>query len=493
MTNGGFEHYDLHERSHRAMMDSGFEPAFSPEALRQAEQASSITAPLHDSVPDRRDLRPLLWSSIDNRESLDLDQIEVAEMLPDGSIRLMVGVADVDLLVPANSPIDRHASRNRCSVYTGVEIYPMLPDRLSSNLTSLITGSDRAAIVISMDVDEEGEIVASDIYPATTRNYARLSYDAVGDWLEDLGPMPDAVREVEGMEAQLRLQKQVSQRLKLRRQRAGALDFETIEAEPVMHDGKVVDLSVPRKNVARSMIENLMVSANSTMALYLEHKHIPAIQRIVRSPERWPRIVELAARYHVHLPANADSVALARFLDAQKSVDPVHFPDLSLSIVKLLGPGEYEVVSEPTEHDGHFGLAVHSYTHSTAPNRRFADLVIQRLIKAAFVGEPAPYSPEELSTIARGCTERENAARKVERLMRKAAAAAMLMDRLGDVFDAIVTGASPKGIYVRLLSPPVEGRVTRNECQLDVGDRARVRLIHADPEKGFIDFECLNG
>lgn len=485
-----FSLFDLHERSNRAMLDSGFEPRFSVEAVNQADaemRADRNPAP----NKDLRDLRHLLWSSIDNRESLDLDQIEVAERLESGSIRVMVGVADVDSHVPINSPIDAHALHNKCSVYTGVEIYPMLPEPLSTDLTSLKQDAERAAIVISMDVDEHGDVVTSDIFRALTYNHAKLSYDSVGDWLEGEGPMPPAVAAVAGMEKQVRLQADASNRIRNQRIRAGSLDFETIEAQPVMQDGNVVDLHVPRKNQARAIIENFMIAANSTMANYLESRGIPSIQRVVRSPERWPRIVELASRLHEHLPPEADPVALSQFLVRRRIADPVHFPDLSLSTVKLLGPGEYEVVSAPGDHAGHFGLAVHSYTHSTAPNRRFADMVIQRLIKSVLAGGKPPYTPDELDTISRGCTERENRARKVERLMRKVAAALMMHARIGHEFDGIVTGASPKGTYVRLMSPPVEGRVTHNECDLDVGDRVRVKLLNTDPERGFIDFACL--
>lgn len=490
MTSHGFSHFDLRARAHQAMLDNGFEPDFLSPALQQVDAIEKDRRPI--VVPEGlRDLRSLLWSSIDNDDSRDLDQIEVAEALPNGNIRVMVGVADVDFRVAKGSPIDRHADHNRTSVYTGVETFPMLPEALSTDLTSLGQDVDREAIVILMEIDGQGEVHTSEIFRALTRNYAKLAYDAVGDWLEGKGPLPPAAAAVPGMDAQLRLQSEAANRVREQRQRQGALDFETIEAQPVMQDGQVVDLSVPRKNQARAIIENLMVSANTTIARYLETRGVPAIQRVVRSPERWPRIVDLAARLGEHLPATADPVALSQFLIRRKAADPIHFPDLSLSVVKLLGPGEYEVVRSPLEHTGHFGLAVTSYTHSTAPNRRFADIVIQRLIKAVLSHAPSPYTVEELETIAAGCTERENAARKVERLMRKVAAAVLLSHRIGQVFHSIVTGASPKGTYVRLLSPPVEGRVIRGECNLDVGDHARVRLVGTDPERGFIDFECL--
>jgi len=476
------------------MRDNGFEESFSDGAAEQAESAvRDAQNGERTSVVDAavRDLRHLLWSSIDNRDSMDLDQIEVAEQLSDGVIRVMVGVSDVDSHVPRNSPIDLHALHNKCSVYTGVCIYPMLPEPLSTDLTSLKQDADRMAVVIAMDIAPDGEVISSDIFRAVTRNYAKLAYDPVGDWLDGAAPIPPAAAAVPGMEKQIRLQCEASDRLHEQRLRAGSLDFETIEAQPVMQNGSVVELRVLRKNRATAIIENFMVSANSTMAAYLEQRGVPAIQRVVRAPERWQRIVELASRINELLPPEPDPVALSQFLARRRQADPTHFPDLSLAVVKLLGPGEYEVVLSRQDHAGHFGLAVQSYTHSTAPNRRFADIVIQRLIKAVFSEETPPYSVEELQEIATGCTERENAARKVERLMRKSAAALMMHSRVGQEFEGIVTGASPKGTYIRLLTPPVEGRVTANERGLDVGDRARVRLVHTDPEHGFIDFECL--
>jgi len=340
-----------------------------------------------------------------------------------------------------------------------------------------------------MDIDTTGAVAAQSIYRARTWNYAQLAYEDVGEWLDNEGPIPPRAAATAGIEGQLRLQHELAQRLLDRRHREGALDFDMVEARPVVDDGRITDLTVPKKNPARWIIENFMIAANTTMAQYLEERGIPSIQRIVRSPQRWPRIVEIAARYGVTLPEAADPLALSHFLAARKAADPDHFCDLSLSIVKLLGPGEYVVVRSAAEHQGHFGLAVTSYTHSTAPNRRYADLIVQREVKAVLNGDPAPYTDAELADIAARCTERENAARKVERFMRKAVAAVWLSNRIGQTFDAIVTGASDKGTYVRLLKPPVEGRVVRGEKGLDVGDHTRVRLIHTDPERGFIDFE----
>lgn len=479
-------HFDLKARAALEMRDEGFEPEFPPDAEAQVRQISA--AP--ERLLDTRDLRELLWSSIDNQESRDLDQIEVADRLDNGNIRLRIGVADVDETVALGSPIDRHAAHNCCSVYTGVIVFPLLPNPLSTDRTSLLQDQDRSAVVIEMEVDANGAVANSAVYRAMVRNRAQLVYETVGDWLDGEGPIPDRIADVPGMEPQIRLQAEAAERLQARRLREGALEFETVEARPIVEGDRIVDLTVPTKNPARQMIENFMISANTTMATFLEQRGVGSIQRVVRSPQRWPRIVEIAARYHYTLPQEPDPLSLSKFLASRRKADPARFPDLSLSIVKLMGPGEYTVVRSPEERTGHFGLAVYSYTHSTAPNRRFADLVVQRAVKSTLAGAPPPYADDDLAQVAARCTERENAARKVERFMRKAVAAVWLHDRIGETFDAIVTGASPKGTYVRVLQTPVEGRVTRNEEGLDVGDRTRVRLIGTDPNRGYIDFEA---
>jgi exoribonuclease-2 len=480
-------HIDLRARAHQAMLDEGFAPD-TPLVARQQMDDIAARPPHTVAGGAVRDLRGLLWSSIDNSESRDLDQIEVAERLPTGDIRVLIGIADVDAAVPENSPIDRQAARNTTSVYTGVVTFPMLPAALSEDLTSLRQDADRLAIIMEMVVDTEGSVREGHVSRGLVRNRAKLDYETVGAWLEGIAPMPVGVAHVPGLDAQLRLQHEAAGRLRQQRQERGLLDFEMIEAQPVVSDGRVVDLKLPHKGPARSLIEDFMVAANTTMADLLERSGSPSIQRVVRSPERWPRIVEIAARLGDRLPPAPDPRALSDFLVRRKAADPVHFPDLSLSIVKLLGPGEYAVLQSPEEHLGHFGLAVYSYTHSTAPNRRFADLVTQRLLKAMIAGEASPYSRAELETITRQCTERENAARKVERLMRKVSAAVLMSGRIDETFDAIVTGASPKGVYVRLIHPPVEGRVVHGEQGMDVGDHVQVRLIATDPQHGYIDF-----
>lgn len=493
------------------MRANGFEPDFSPQALREADDGSPDTRRRPSDANERapvyfpagtsprtesgaptgalQDLRDLLWSSIDNAESRDLDQVEVAERLSDGAIRVLVGIADVDRRVPPGSAIDAHAARNTVTVYTGVVTFAMLPETLSTDQTSLLGEADRAAIVMDMTVNAQGKVTASQVYPALIRNHARLNYDEVGTWLEGRGPIPPHIAEVAGMEAQIRLQDEAAQRLQSHRREQGALEFESVEAQPVVENGRVVRLAVPDKNRARYLIENFMVAANSAMAEFLAASGLPSIQRVVRSPERWPRIVEIAAQLGETLPDAPDAPALAAFLERRKQAAPDQFPDLSLAVVKLLGPGQYALVDGPEDVTGHFGLAVRSYTHSTAPNRRFVDLVTQRLLKAAHFGQTPPYTPHALEQIAAHCTERESAARKVERMMRKVLAAALFQNRIGETFPAIITGIKAGATYVRVVSPPVEGRLVRGETGLDVGDRLRVRLIGVDVAQGYIDFE----
>jgi VacB/RNase II family 3'-5' exoribonuclease len=480
--------HNLRSLARRAMINEGFAPELPPQAIAEAEAVTAAPA-ISDAAASPVDLTALLWSSIDNVESRDLDQIEFVEPLADGGARLLVGIADVDALAPQGSAIDRFAAQNTTSVYTGVETFPMLPEQLSTDRTSLLGEVERLAIIIELELSESGSLRSSKVYRARVRNQAQLDYETVGAWLEGGGPVPKKVAAVAGLEDQLRLQDRLAARLAELRRQKGALDFETVEASPVTRDDAVIGLTVRPKNRARTLIENFMVTANEAMATYLHDKGLPAIQRVVKTPERWPRIVEIAEQLGDALPAEPDARALADFLARQKAADAAHFPDLSLSIVKLLGAGEYAVVRADAESAGHFGLAAHDYTHSTAPNRRFVDLITQRLLKAALADAPEPYDEARLADIADHCTERQSAARKVERVMRKVIAAALLHDRIGESFDAIVTGASGKGTFVRLIAPPAEGRVVRGEQGMDVGDRVRVRLVSTSVEKGFIDFE----
>ena len=476
---------DLNAVALEALRINGFTPEFSDAARAELRGMHPATA-----GAGVRDLRELPWSSIDNTESRDLDQVEVAEELPDGSIRVRVGIADVDALVAKGSAIDAHAMANATSVYTGVAVYPMLPEELSTGLTSLNQGEERVVLVIDLLVSKDGTVTKHDVYRALVVNRAKLAYETVGPWLEGRGPIPPLVASTPDIEAQVWLQDRAASLLKGFRERAGALEFDTVEATAVGKDGKVEAITVTRKNRARDLIEDFMIGANVAIAQYLGEQGRSAIRRVVRVPRRWNRIVDIAATFGVALPAEPDPRALSAFLATRRAADPLRFPDLSLSIVKLLGPGEYSLDLPGTADDeGHFGLAAHDYSHATAPNRRYADLVTQRLVKAAIAAAPAPYSNDELAAIAKQCTDRENAANRVERVTRKAAAALLLAHRIGATFEAIVTGVNKDGTYVRLLSPPAEGRVVRGEQGMDVGERVRVKLVATDPARGFIDFE----
>ena len=480
---------DLRERAREIAAENGFVSDFSPDV--QAEVAH-LAHSSGDGLggDDVRDLRALLWSSIDNRESRDLDQVEYCERIADGSIRLRLGVADVSYVVPKDSAIDRRAAANTTSLYTGVATFPMLPEELSTDLTSLLEAAERFVVVVDLLVDAEGTVRDVSAYRARVTNRAKLTYEAVGQWLTG-GPAPEEFAAIAGLEEQVRLQDEVARRLRARRHECGALDLETIEARPVTTSGgEVIDLEVTRKNRARDLIEDFMIAANVGVAGFLEARRVPSIRRIVRVPKRWARLVELAKQYGDTLPEAPSSLALSEFLHRRRAADPNSFADVSLSVVKLLGGGEYAVERpwEPDGEEGHFGLAVDDYSHTTAPNRRFADLVMQRLVKALLAGTASPYTAEELDAIAERCTAMESAARKVERTMRKVVAATLLERRVGEMFDAIVTGVNQNGTYVRLTHPPAEGRVMRGEHGLDVGDRVRVRLIDVDVAKGYIDF-----
>lgn len=483
---------DLVARAWQAMRDEGFAPELSPEVSAQLSLLT-IQEPAQtgeEKGGEVRDLRTLLWSSIDNVESRDLDQVEWAARLSGGDIRLLVGIADVDCRVAHWSPLDAYAVRSTTSVYTGVVTFPMLPEALSNNLTSLNVGEDRLAIIVELIVDAVGKVRDGKVYRAWLRNHARLVYEEVGPWLEGTKPLPPTVAAVPDLETQLRLQDEAAIRLAARRRREGALELQTMEAQPVLTAEGRVELKVPLRNRAHLLIENLMVTANSVIAGFLAQWGIPAIQRVVRRPERWARIVALAQSLGDDtLPQEPDASALSAFLSRRREAEPIRFPDLSLAVVKLLGPGEYVLVRPKDVSPGHFGLAAPTYTHSTAPNRRYADLIAQRLVKATLAGKWLPYDVGDLELLAHHCTEREDAARRVERLMRKVAAAVMLRDQIGKVFEAVVTGVSSrKGTFVRVLSPPIEGRVVAGQEGLDVGDIVTVRLLAAEPVRGWIDF-----
>jgi VacB/RNase II family 3'-5' exoribonuclease len=470
-----------------AMLERGLLPVFSDEALTEL---AKIEAPSTTDDERVRDLRDLLWASIDNDDSLDLDQLTVAEAMPGDAVKIRVAVADVDSLVKNSSAIDDHARHNTTSVYTAASIFSMLPEKLSTNLTSLNFNEDRLAIVIEMVVGPDGSLQGSDICRAYVRNHAKLAYNSVAAWLDGSGKIPEAAAAVHELDENLLMQDRVAQKMKTFRHVQGALSLDTIEARPVFDGDEIRDLEVETKNRAKDIIEDLMIAANGVTARYLSSRKFPSLRRVVRTPKRWERIVEIAAEHGFKLSDTPDSGGLEEFLIKEKAADPLGFPDLSLSIIKLMGPGEY-VAEAPgeTPSAGHFGLAVKDYTHSTAPNRRYPDLITQRLLKAAMTQDHVPYEIKDLETLAKHCTEKEDAAKKVERQVEKSAAAMLLESRIGERFDAIVTGAAPKGTWVRLFRPPVEGRLMHGFEGLNVGHRVRVQLIHTDVARGFIDFK----
>ncbi|HKO30533.1 MAG TPA: RNB domain-containing ribonuclease [Nitrospiraceae bacterium] len=476
---------DLKHIARRAMIERGLLPDFSAEAMAELARIEAVPPDRHS---DRRDLTGLLWASIDNDDSRDLDQLTVAEPRSDRSVKILVAIADVDALVTKDSALDAHAKHNTTSVYTSGDMFPMLPEKLSTDLTSLGEGQDRLAIVVEMVIAEDGAVLSSTLFRALVHNHAKLAYNSVAAWLAGETLAPERVEAISGLDAQIRLQSQVAQRLKARRHQQGALSLETIEPRAVF-DGEVLTaLRVEQKNRAKELIEDFMIAANQATVAYLNGKGVPSFRRILRSPERWQRIVEVAARWGGHLPPEPDASALEAFLITRRQTDPLRFPDLSLAVVKLIGRGEYVLDQSKDGAPEHFGLAVKGYTHSTAPNRRFPDLITQRLIKAALVGEPTPYKPEELKYLADHCTEKEDDAEKVERQLRKSAAALLLESRIRQRFDAIVTGVSHSGTWVRLLEPPVEGKLVTGPNGLDVGDSVRVELVSTDVERGYIDF-----
>jgi VacB/RNase II family 3'-5' exoribonuclease len=478
-------HLDLQATAKQIMLEHGFEPDFPPQVPQQLAELKA-RPPKVAPGGDIRDLRNLLWSSIDNDTSRDLDQIEVAERLPNGDVKVLVGIADVDAFVPKQSPIDEHAAKETTTVYTGIRNFPMLPEELSTGATSLLENGDKLSVVIEFVVGTEGSVNSSNVYRAIVRNKAQLAYNAVGGWLEDTGPSPAKVAASTELQAQLKLQNEVAQAMKNQRYQHGALNIETSETHPLVLNQQVVDVVKQEKNRATELIEDFMIAANGVVARMLEK--VSSLRRIVKTPERWDRIVQLAAAHGGKLPPDPDSKALNDFLLKRKAADPDHFADVSLAVIKLIGPGEYVLERPGDPEQGHFGLAVQDYTHSTAPNRRFADMVTQRLIKAMLNSQTAPYSDDELAAIASNCTAKEDAARKVEREMSKRLAAVAMSHRIGETFDAIVTGATPKGTFVRVLKPHVEGLLAQGHQGVDVGDRLRVKLTRTDVQRGYIDF-----
>lgn len=478
---------NLQAAARQSMVEHGFHPDFSNEV--QGQLAAIQAHPLSmNAAPDVRDLRQLLWSSIDNDTSRDLDQIEIAKELTDGAVRVQIAIADVDAYVVSGSSIDKHAADQTTTVYTGVHNFSMLPDELSTGLTSLLENQDRLSIVYEFSVDAEGCVNASDIYRALVTNRAQLAYPSVGAWLQTGENPPAKVAASNELQKQLSLQNRIAQTLRKERYRHGALNLETIETHPLVANGEPVDIETQQKTLASGLIEDFMIAANEVVAKSLEKVQFSSIRRVVKTPKRWDRIVELASQYGTKLPGEPDSKALQEFLCQRQSADPDHFPDLSLAVVKLLGSGEYVLERAGESAEGHFGLAVQDYTHSTAPNRRYADLVTQRLIKAMLAKQKSPYSDDALAAIAQQCTKQEDAARKVEREMRKRIAAVVMRNRIGQTFTAIVTGVNEHGTFVRTTNPHVEGMLVRGQKGVDVGDKLQVTLVRTDPERGYIDF-----
>jgi len=475
---------NLKEIARRAMLEHDLLPDFSSAALAEL----SAIGPGTVVSPEIRDLRDRLWCSIDNDDSRDLDQLTVAEPLTGAAVKIFVAIADVDSMVTFGSAIDEHARSNTTSVYTAAQIFPMLPERLSTDLTSLNEGVERLAIVIEMTVDGGGEVVGSDVYRANVLNRAKLAYNSLAAWLDGVAEPPARLAAVAGLAEQLQLQDKVAQALRRVRRAHGALNLETVEARPVFKDDALTDLRADEKNRAKDLIEDFMVAANGVVARFLDSRGRASLRRVLRSPERWARIVALATEHGGKLPALPDAVALNQFLGVQRDADPQGFPDLSLAVIKLLGAGEYALELPNQKTAGHFGLAVRDYTHATAPNRRFPDLITQRLLKAALRDEAAPYSADQLQVLASHCNEQERNASKVERQVRKAASALLLSSRIGERFTGIVTGASAKGTWVRIDHPVAEGKVVKGFDGLDVGDRITVELLHVDAGRGFIDF-----
>jgi VacB/RNase II family 3'-5' exoribonuclease len=481
------QHRSILQRiAHRIMLEKGLVPDFPTQALAELD---GVHGPAKRTEESTRDLRGLLWCSIDNDDSRDLDQLTVAEAVPAGAVRILVAVADVDAVVKKQSAIDDHARQNTTSVYTAGGIFPMLPEKLSTDLTSLNYESDRLAVVVEMIVAADGSLQGSDLYGAVVRNRAKLAYNSVAGWLEGGGPMPEGIGAAGGLDANLRLQDRVAQKLKTVRHAHGALSLKTIEMRPVFDGDELKELETDQPNRAKDLIADFMIAANGVAARYLASKKFPSLRRVVRTPKRWDRIVELAAEHGSTLPKEPDSKALEQFLVSANASDPLRFPDLSLSVIKLLGAGEYVVQLPGDTAAGHFGLAVKDYAHSTAPNRRYPDLITQRLLKAAMAGGSLPYDTDELGALAKHCTAEEDAAKKVERQVAKSAAAMLLESRIGEQFDAIVTGASEKGTWVRIFRPPIEGRLESGFKGVDVGHRLRVKLIRTDVERGYIDFK----
>jgi VacB/RNase II family 3'-5' exoribonuclease len=487
------DHRTLLQRiTQRAMREQGLLPEFSNAVLAELGSMQAPAGMKGEPAKDSRwirDLTSLPWASIDHDDARDLDQVTIAEALSRDEVRIRVAVADVDALVKKGSAIDGHARHNTSSIYTIAEYFPMLPEKLSADFTSLNLDAERLALVVEMTIAANGLVLASDIYRARVRNRAQLTYNSVAAWLDGANPVPAAIAAVEGLAENLRLQEQTAQRLRRSRHLVGALNLEIIEAKPIFDGEQLRDLAVDRKNSAKELIEDFMIAANGVTARYLAARHFPSIRRVVRTPKRWDRIVVLAKANGDVLPGTPNAAALDAFLVKARAADPQHFPALSLAVVDLLGAGEYLAELPGNSPSQYFGLAVKDYAHSTAPNHRYADLVTQRLLKAAMAGSTIPYRFADLEALAAHLTEAEGAVDKVTLQVGKAAAALLLESHIGETFEALVTGASKKAVSAQLFALPVEGKVVRPSRDVDVGDRILVQLRSVDVEKGLIDLK----
>jgi len=486
--NNNLDRIILQNIARKVMISRGLAPDFPSDLLTDL---TGITIPATCKSGMAKDMRDLQWCSIDNNDSMDLDQLTYAESLLGNKVRLLVAIADVDALVAKQSSIDNHASQNTASIYTVAQLFPMLPEKLSTDLTSLRLNTDRCAVVVEMVVGDKGDVQQSDVYRAVVFNHAKLQYESLGDWLERPGSMPSEISKVDGLAENIQLQDRIAQKMKELRYELGALDFETIEARPIFDGDSLSEMKVEQKNRAKSLIEDFMIAANGATARFLAEKNFPSLRRVVRTPKRWDRIVELASEHGFKLPEIADSKSLSAYLKFIKQNEPQHFVDMSISVLKLLGAGEYVVETPGSPSEGHFGLAVKDYTHSTAPNRRYPDLVTQRLLKSAMEGHALPYSVDQLKEIAQHCTRKEDDVKKVERLVEKSANAMLMESRIGEVFEAIVSGASAKGTWIRLFHPHVEGKLVNGYRGLEVGHKIKARLVEINVEEGFIDFERI--
>lgn len=476
---------NLTELAKRSMLERHLLPNFPQAALKEVEQIKEAARPSSEEV---KDMRHFLWFSLDNDDSRDLDQLTFAEEIDDTRFKMYIAIADVDSLVKKDSAIDSYAQHNTTSVYTPTKIFPMLPEKLSTNLTSLNENENRMAIIMEVEIDREGAVKNYILYRGYVNNKAKLAYNSVSAWLDGLGPIPELIKKIPDLQNQIRLQDRIATILRQYRHQKGALTLQTIEPQAIFDGNTIIDVKTTVKNRGRNLIEDFMISANQATANFLKDHRQPSLRRIVRTPKNWNRIIEIAGEYGINLPKDPDAIALDKFLKQRYLLDPVHFPDLSLTIIKLLGKGEY-VVEYPDELPiGHFSLAVKDYTHSTAPNRRFPDLITQRLIKATLAHQSSPYTNGELEKLAQQCTEKEDEAEKVERKMKKSAACLLLSSKINQEFDALVTGSSSKGTWVRILIPPVDGKLIQGFQHVAVGDKIRVRLIHVDVLEGFIDF-----